>query len=379
MSRQPVAASAGGDRPVRPHRLAVADDGLDEGRGGDQRQVADPGDRAVVGDGVELDHAGRARPGQLRDAIDIGRGRRRRRDDDPRPVDEQVRLRRVVAGGFAPCHRVPADEPQARGFGPADDQRLRARDIGHHGVGRRGIGADAGQPIDECQAVGRRRREDDQVGSVDGSLRRRRRRGRRRRRRAAWRGPSPDGDHATIVQPVAAGFARTARAIEPAMSPNPRNATCMGASIAAPPAGRRAAGSLSPASPFPQVAVAVAAASRHCPVGAWSAGPRPVVPGLPSPPSRDASPRRPPPADPDRRPGSRGGSPVADPSHVARRAGGHRSAGSVVPRRRATRAGRSCRSAVRTTSTRGGASRGVRIRPSAGRPGRPRRFSSGYS
>ena len=50
---------------------------------------------------------------------------------------------------------------------------------------------------------------------------------------AAWRGPSPLGDQAAIVQSPAAGSSRTARAIEPAIRPKPRNASRMSASIAA--------------------------------------------------------------------------------------------------------------------------------------------------
>src|SRR5258705_7409400 len=50
---------------------------------------------------------------------------------------------------------------------------------------------------------------------------------------AALRGPSPDGDQAAIVQSLVSGLARTARAIEPPISPKPRNAICMSASIAA--------------------------------------------------------------------------------------------------------------------------------------------------
>ena len=56
------------------------------------------------------------------------------------------------------------------------------------------------------------------------------------------RGPSPDGDQAAIVQSFVSGLARTARAIEPPISPNPRNAICISASIAAAAAGRCAGG-----------------------------------------------------------------------------------------------------------------------------------------
>ena len=59
---------------------------------------------------------------------------------------------------------------------------------------------------------------------------------------AALRGPLPDGDQAAIVQSFVSGLARTARAIEPPIRPNPRKAICISASIAAAAAGSAPSG-----------------------------------------------------------------------------------------------------------------------------------------
>jgi hypothetical protein len=50
---------------------------------------------------------------------------------------------------------------------------------------------------------------------------------------SAFAGPLPEGDQAVIRQRAVLEFARTARAIEPPMSPKPTNPRSMVASIAA--------------------------------------------------------------------------------------------------------------------------------------------------
>ena len=98
-----------------------------------------------------------------------------RRDDDPRPVDEEVGGRRSGARRLAPGHRVPADEGQpGRGRG-LDDPALRAADVGDRRAGIRD-GSERGGLVGERRNDRERRPgQDDEPGALD--------RGRRVRRR----------------------------------------------------------------------------------------------------------------------------------------------------------------------------------------------------
>ena len=153
-------------------------------------------------------------------------------DDHPWPIDEQAPVRRRVARGLEPGHRVPADEPQAGGIGPAEDRALGAGDVGHDGGRWQRLAPRTRQRIDELQAGGRRRGQDHEVGVGEGGLGRRRREiddaiGGRLARALAARRP---GGH----RPVAGRrSSRTARAIDPRSDRSRGTPSRMSASIAA--------------------------------------------------------------------------------------------------------------------------------------------------
>ena len=130
---------------------------------------------------------------------------------------------------------MAADEAQTRRHRPASTSaRLGARHVGDDGVRGRAIAPRPGQPVEQLEARGRGRRRgrrgrrpsmaDSGVvrGAIDDAVGQRAARARR-----------PIGDQAAIVQPAVAASARTARATDPAIRPNPRKPRCMPASIAA--------------------------------------------------------------------------------------------------------------------------------------------------
>ena len=170
MSRQPDAARSAASRPVVVAVGLPSDHRLDERDSGDQRQVADPGDRSIVRGRIHDHDPRRAGLGERLHTLEVPRSGKGARDEHPRPVDEQVGHRSRVARRLAPGHRMAADEPNAGGVGSPEDPRLRARDIGHDGVVGERTAPRARQPIEEGQAVGRWRAEDHEVGTAEGGL-----------------------------------------------------------------------------------------------------------------------------------------------------------------------------------------------------------------
>ena len=157
-------------------RLGVGDaaDRLDERDRGHERQVADPGDRPVVRAGVHHDRAGpagareRPRPARHRPAT---RPRPARRPTADRRTGRRPRRRSPVrsrpAIGWPPTKRSPAASARST------SRRLRARHVGHDGRRGQMVAPRPGQPVDELEAGGRGRRQDDEVGAVEGRLGRR--------------------------------------------------------------------------------------------------------------------------------------------------------------------------------------------------------------
>ena len=113
--------------------------------------------------GVEQDDAGRAGRREVRHPARVGGLGVRTADDHPWPIDEQAPVRGRVARGLEPGHRMPADEPQAGGIGPAEDRALGAGDIGHDGGRWQRLAPRTRQRVDELQAAGRRRGQDHEV------------------------------------------------------------------------------------------------------------------------------------------------------------------------------------------------------------------------
>jgi hypothetical protein len=108
-----------------------------------------------------------ARHGEVRDPRVGGRVGGLGRNDHPRPVAQQVGVRRGVARGLPTGHRMAADEPQPVRPCSLDNGRLRARHVGDHRVR-----ADVGRQwtcelVEQDQAGQGRRGEHDQIGPAD--------------------------------------------------------------------------------------------------------------------------------------------------------------------------------------------------------------------
>ena len=144
-------------RPARRDRRSRrARDRLHQGRGDHERQVADRGDGGVVLDRRSCAAAARRRPGPARStratpASSPAGGR----DDDPRPVAEEVDRPGREAARLAARHRVSADEAQAEARRALGEERLRARHVADDGIGaERGAVGPARAPRSSRQAAG---------------------------------------------------------------------------------------------------------------------------------------------------------------------------------------------------------------------------------
>ena len=120
-----------------------------------------------MGARIERNRPSAAGEGQALDPTDVAGLGHAARADDPRVIDEQVRLGRRVADRVTAGKRVTADEPQAGLVGPSDDRPLRACDVGH----RRAIGDLAaersGQLGEQVETGQRRGGQDDQLGAME--------------------------------------------------------------------------------------------------------------------------------------------------------------------------------------------------------------------
>ena len=281
-SRQPPAPprrrpAARRSRPIgSPGRRSG--DGLDERRRDDQRQVADPGDRAVVGRRVHPDDPRPARPGELATRVDVraparapgttthGRSTNRSASDASYPAVSRPAI------GWPPTKRRPAASARATSIA-----LVLATSVTTASAGRRDRHGPASSSINVRQAVAGAARTTRSASSQD-VLRRVRgdvhdALGGRPARPVARRRP---GGH----RPVGGRRVRAdARAIEPAIRPKPMNPTCMVASIAAAGWGRSSDRSANRPSRRRRVA---SAGARRCPVRRV-ARPPPSTTGSPRP------------------------------------------------------------------------------------------------
>ena len=194
-----------GRRPVRGRAgRSAPGDGLDEGRGDDERQVADPRHGPVMGRRAEPDRSRAARPGQPLDALDGGRRPAVGTTTHGRSTNRSA-AGRLVAARLPPGHRVAAHEAQPERRRAQDDGLLRARDVGHDRVRGQDAPPRAGQLVELRQAVRCRAGQDDEVRTLDRLLRRR---GHpvddpvREGRRGSAPGRRPGGDRRTAAAPA---------------------------------------------------------------------------------------------------------------------------------------------------------------------------------
>ena len=163
MSRQPDAASArvSGQSERPGHRLGKR-------RREHKRQVADPGHGDVVVGGTHADRGRAHGDGHALDPLDVfgpgvGAGH-----DHPRPIDEQRRVRGLIARRLATGHRMAADEGEPQGVGPVHDGSLRADDIGDGGGRAQGRPPRTGQRVERGERVEGRPGEDHEIRPLDG-------------------------------------------------------------------------------------------------------------------------------------------------------------------------------------------------------------------
>ena len=167
-----------------------------------------------------------ASPRHQADVRRVGRRARGRRPTADRRTGRRgsprTRSTSSPAIGWPPTKRRPAASARA------DEGRLRARDVGDDRVRRAGLRAtvrpgrraprdrrSAGPASTTRSAPASASGAEPAARSMTPSA-------------AAWLGPAPEGDHALIVHDATAWFARTARAIEPPISPKPMKPRCIG-------------------------------------------------------------------------------------------------------------------------------------------------------